>query len=318
MNSSAVPPQKCPVCGSSNGFTEFCGASFLPGDKKDIIECKNCGVSILWPRPSMEDFTEFYGSEYYNFDRASEQGKGYYYADILKKIKIKGRYLEIGSALGWFLHGIKCNSEWEIHGLETGKTAAVFSREKLGLNIKETRLIGAEYPENYFDFIRFNNVLEHLPDPAEAFAEAARILAPEGTLYIAVPNGAVDRLDYKEYFRKKQKPGASRDGHVFFFSKISLQELARANELKITEAYSGGIKRALRARGLWPRKKGWEAVHEAKTQPAGQGQTLPDKVEELKKPELYYKYLLYRDLYKRLPGLLSFASDYIIYFQKVK
>lgn len=318
MQSDASYPEICPVCGGKTGFFEFCPASFLGPETKKIIECKNCKTNILWPLPSGRDYSEYYGKEYFNFDRDSEIGKGYYYAEILKKIKSKGRYLEIGSALGWFLYGIKNNSEWEIQALETGKTAAEFSRQILGLNVKESELLDAKYPADYFDFIRFNNVLEHVPNPGEAFAEAARILAPGGTLYIAVPNGLIDRLDYRTYYKMTGKPGASRDGHVFFFSGKSLHELARINNLKITQKYSGGIKRALRALGIWPRKRGWEAVHEPKTgyAGAGTGQQLPDRMPEFATPDTYYKYTLYRDLYSRLPGLQDLASDYIIYYKK--
>jgi SAM-dependent methyltransferase len=318
MNPTVLSSNSCPVCGTNSGYNEFCPASFLEDEERKIIECKNCKTNMLWPMPSDEDFTDFYGKEYYNFDRASETGKGYYYADIIKKIKNKGRFLEIGSALGWFLYGMKNNCEWEIYALETGKSAAVFSKEKLGLNVRECQLMEADYPENYFDFIRFNNVLEHVPNPGEVFAKAARILAPGGTLYISVPNGSIDRLDYKTYYKKSGKRAASRDGHVFFFSKKSLHELARANNLKITQEYSGGIKRGLRALGFWPRKKGWEAVHEIKTvnYSADQVQKPPDIISSFEKPALYYKYTLYRDLYKRLPGLLSLASDFIVYLRK--
>jgi SAM-dependent methyltransferase len=317
MTSIVLQPKSCPICGASAGFTGFCPSSFNAGDEKNIIECKNCGASLLWPMPEERDFSVFYGKEYFNFDRDSEIGKGYYYAEILKKIKPKGRYLEIGSALGWFLYGIKNNSEWEISALETGKTAADFSGKILGLNVRESQLIDAKYPDSYFDLIRFNNVLEHVPNTGQAFAEAARILAPGGTLYIAVPNGNIDRLDYRTYYKEKCRRAASRDGHVVFFSKKSLHELARINNLKITQEYSGGIKRALRALGFWPRKKGWEAVHEPKTgHDTGAGQKLPDSMGKFEKPDAYYKYSLYRDLYSRLPGLLPLASDYIVYLKK--
>jgi hypothetical protein len=122
----------------------------------------------------------------------------------------------------------------------------------------------------------------------------------------------------KNTYKKTGKPAASRDGHVFFFDKKFLREMARKNNLEITQEYSGGIKRGLRALGLWPRKKGWEAVHEPKH---GQGRgnagnKLPDSLGKFEKPDAYYKYSLYRDLYSRLPGLLPLASDYIVYFKK--
>lgn len=137
MKSIILPPQACPVCGANAGFTVFCPASFLKNEEKEIIECKNCGTSVLWPMPSEKDFSDYYGKTYFNFDRDSEVGKGYYYAEILKKIKTKNRYLEIGSAMGWFLYGIKNNSDWEISAFETGKTAADFPGKNSGLTSRK-------------------------------------------------------------------------------------------------------------------------------------------------------------------------------------
>lgn len=48
------------------------------------------------------------------------------------------------------------------------------------------------------------------------------------------------------------------------------------------------------------------------------GRENPDEIIEFAKPAVYYKYALYKDLYTRLPGLIGFASDYIVYFQKKK
>lgn len=100
-----------------------------------------------------------------------------------------------------------------------------------------------------------------MPNPGEAFAEAVRILAPGGTLYISVPNGKIDRFGTRAYYEKTGKLAASKDGHMFFFSKKSIYGLARANGLKITQKYSTGIKYSLRQLGLWPKKRGWEAAY---------------------------------------------------------
>jgi SAM-dependent methyltransferase len=317
MDTGAGLPDKCPVCGFGAGFKYFCKASFLGKEQRHIIECYMCSSSVLWPIPTAAEFSEYYGREYFNFDRDSETGKGYYYAGLLDKIKPEGRFLEIGSALGWFLYGLKQKSRWKVYGLETGKAAAEFSRNVLGIDVKRSQLPGAGYPEGHFDFIRFNNVLEHVPNPQETFAEAARILAPGGTLYVAVPNGSIDRLDYREYERLFNRPAGSRDGHITFFSAKSLKMLAEKNSLKISGAYFTGIKRALRAMGLWPRKKGWHAVHEPRQRAGMQAPKLPEKMGPFEVPDRYYKYSLYRDLYSRLPGLSRFGSDFILYYRKV-
>ncbi len=50
---------------------------------------------------------------------------------------------------------------------------------------------GAEqlnFKSNRFDWVIFQDVLEHLPQPQKALAEARRVLKPSGRLYISTPN----------------------------------------------------------------------------------------------------------------------------------
>src|SRR5262245_48369714 len=63
----------------------------------------------------------------------------------------------------------------------------------LGENVEIKRLVGA-YAENLpfadasFDLVTMRFVVEHLPDPDRAFAEAARVLSPGGRLALLTPN----------------------------------------------------------------------------------------------------------------------------------
>lgn len=53
-------------------------------------------------------------------------------------------------------------------------------------------LIGAgeaiPYPDNFFDVVFADNVLEHLPNPEAVFAEIARVLKPGGVMLAKTPN----------------------------------------------------------------------------------------------------------------------------------
>jgi ubiquinone/menaquinone biosynthesis C-methylase UbiE len=46
----------------------------------------------------------------------------------------------------------------------------------------------AEYPENFFDFITFGAVLEHLYDPNDSIKKALSWLKPGGIIHIEVPS----------------------------------------------------------------------------------------------------------------------------------
>jgi SAM-dependent methyltransferase len=54
--------------------------------------------------------------------------------------------------------------------------------------VRHGELSEAHFPENSFDVIRLNHVLEHLSDPQGTFHEIGRILSFDGIVYITVPN----------------------------------------------------------------------------------------------------------------------------------
>jgi SAM-dependent methyltransferase len=304
----------CPACGEKEKFTDYCPASFIRGDERWIRECGHCGLSVLWPLPGPRELNAFYNQGYYNFNRRSEEGKGYYYARVLRRIREKGRILDIGCATGFFLSGIRQNCDWEVYGQETGKDAAAYAREKMGLPVKDVPLEKAGYPGDFFDFIHLNNVLEHVADPAAVMNEAGRILKPEGRLYLAVPNGAVDRFGYRDYHRRAGERAASMDGHLYFFSPRSLSLLANNAGLRIKNFYSCGLKRALRVLGYWPRKRDWQRAYQGRTP----GENSVEKaVEEGRAyPRIYYLWKHGKEKLLRFPFFSPWTYDFNIYLKK--
>ncbi|HVZ80079.1 MAG TPA: methyltransferase domain-containing protein [bacterium] len=304
----------CPACDSKIAPREYCPTSFLKGDKRRIVECPSCGFSWIDPMPTQRQIEAYYHSGYYNFNRRNEEGKGWYWARTLRAIKPKGRFLDIGCATGFFLSGIRQNCGWEFYGQEMGRDAAGYARRELGLDVRNKPLERTRFPKDFFDFIHFNNVLEHVTDPAVALKEAGRILKPGGTLYLAVPNGAVNRRSFKNYFDATGQRGASVDGHLLFFSPRSLQALTERSGLRILRTYGTGLKRAFRVLGYWPQKKGWEGEFQGRRH----GESSVEKaVEEGRpRPKLYYLFKHGREGLLRFPGLPSFTYDYNLYLTK--
>ncbi len=304
----------CPACGEKDRFTDYCPASFLRGDIRWIRECGNCRLSVLWPLPTPGELNTYYNQGYYNFNRHSEEGKGYYYARMLRRIRGKGRILDIGCATGFFLSGIRQNCDWEVYGQERGKEAATYAREKMELPIKDVPLEKAHYPKNFFDFIHLNNVLEHVTDPAAVMAEVGRILKPGGRLYLAVPNGGVDRHGYRDYHLRMGERAASMDGHLYFFSPLSLSFLAQNAALRIEKFYSCGLKRAMRVLGLWPRKRGWERVYQGREP----GESSVERAVEVGRsyPRLYYLFKHGKEQLLRFPFYFHWTYDFNLYLMK--
>lgn len=53
------------------------------------------------------------------------------------------------------------------------------------VHINVASVMALPYPENYFDSIRCDRVLQHVQDPAAALSEFFRVLKPRGTLVVA-------------------------------------------------------------------------------------------------------------------------------------
>jgi len=54
------------------------------------------------------------------------------------------------------------------------------------------------FPDNNFDFIICNHVLEHIPDDTKAMQELFRVLAPDGTAILQVPYEAARKTTFED------------------------------------------------------------------------------------------------------------------------
>jgi SAM-dependent methyltransferase len=94
-----------------------------------------------------------------------------------------------------------------------------------GVPIHKKALDEIGFPSGYFDMVVLWHVLEHLPDPANAVLEIARILRPGGILALAVPNfSSVQRQLFGPFWFHLDLP---RHTH-HFGSRVLENHLSRA------------------------------------------------------------------------------------------
>ncbi len=96
------------------------------------------------------------------------------------------RLLEVGCAEGWFLEEAK-NRGMIVSGIEPSIPHAEISRNK-GFEVITDFFPEDIYKFGEFDFIVFNDVFEHLPDPKAAIKRCEELLAPGGVLVINLPS----------------------------------------------------------------------------------------------------------------------------------
>jgi 2-polyprenyl-3-methyl-5-hydroxy-6-metoxy-1,4-benzoquinol methylase len=136
----------------------------------------------------------------------------------------EGGILDVGCNNGLYLHLLR-NIGWRVWGVEIDRNACKLAKE-LNMNIFCGNLEEAGFSEEFFDVVRFNQVLEHIPDPKKTIKEAMRILKKDGRIYISVPNAR----SFAFFLFKDAYLGT---GHVHGFTPGSIKYFCEDLGLKI-------------------------------------------------------------------------------------
>ncbi|HPO55719.1 MAG TPA: class I SAM-dependent methyltransferase [Ignavibacteriaceae bacterium] len=303
--------ETCKLCDSGKQKKFLCKVSLTYKTEYNLIECTGCGGIYFDPMPTAEDLGKFYSGEYFNFNRWHDEAKGKLYSRKLKKLASSGRFLDVGCALGFFIDGIRKNSDWDVYGLEFGVDAVEFANKQLGLNVKQGEIIDAGYPDKFFDYVHVNNVLEHVRDPKTMLMECRRILKDNGNFFLSVPNGANDCRNLIDFYNEEKLPARSPSGHIFFFPSATLLKLFNEVGFTVVSKKTGSIKRGMRNVGWLPKKKSWKGEFYPRTEETvavNKKITLPEKPDY---PEIYYKYRYLQSHFHDLPGLYKFGLDFL-------
>lgn len=84
---------------------------------------------------------------------------------------------------------------YRVYSYEVSRLRAAFAKEKLGCNILTSP---AEIP-GFVDCLFSAHVIEHLPNPADMWRLAAKVLKPQGKIVAFMPNGDPDFSVNKHY-----------------------------------------------------------------------------------------------------------------------
>jgi len=138
----------------------------------------------------------------------------------LNKVK-PCRLLEIGCGSSEFLSHMQI-AGWEVEGIDFDAKAVENLREKYGINIHLGSLESVQYPDNSFDAIAMNHVIEHIPNPVALLQECYRILKPGGYLVAVTPN--INSWGHKKFEENWIHLDPPR--HLHLFSDSTLRRCA--------------------------------------------------------------------------------------------
>jgi ubiquinone/menaquinone biosynthesis C-methylase UbiE len=103
---------------------------------------------------------------------------------------------------------------WEAHGIELSDAYVEFAKREFGTVLLNCGIEDAPFPENYFDYINFWHVIEHLRDPGAALRTIYRWLKVGGILNLGTPNGIPLLAHIMSWYHGYVELG---DGHTYVF-----------------------------------------------------------------------------------------------------
>ncbi|PKO55843.1 MAG: class I SAM-dependent methyltransferase, partial [Betaproteobacteria bacterium HGW-Betaproteobacteria-21] len=138
------------------------------------------------------------------------------------------RVLDVGCHSGMFGRALKAARAIEVWGLEINPESATVASSHLDQVINAPFSDSAPIPDNYFDVIVFNDVLEHIIDPWAALTLAKLKLRSGGTVVASIPNFRhIENMIHliKERDFRYELDGVRDKTHLRFFTKVSALRL---------------------------------------------------------------------------------------------
>jgi SAM-dependent methyltransferase len=194
-----------------------------------LLYNKEYDILKTHPAPSLAVLPKYYESEDYISHTDSKRTLFEKIYQLVKRNAIKGKVsllnkeqnskgklLDIGCGTGDFLVEAK-NQGWSILGFEPNEDAKQLAKNKGVLFTDDIFTL----PEDTFDAVTMWHVLEHVPNLQEYIANLKRIIKPNGTIIIAVPNyKSYDAKYYNRFWAAYDVPR-----HLWHFSKNSIKRL---------------------------------------------------------------------------------------------
>lgn len=203
----------------------------------DIVRCADCGHMQLASMPLESELQDAYAgaaSDDYGEEEAGQRETARRsLAQIEAYLPQRGSsprsLLDLGCWMGFLLAEAQGRG-WQVTGVEPSEFAANYARQRLGLEIVSGDLFSAELREGAFDAAVLGDVIEHLPRPGDALDRIRALLAPEGVVWMALPDAgsAVARALGRRWW-------SVIPTHVQYFTRRSITTLLERHGWEVLE-----------------------------------------------------------------------------------
>lgn len=256
----------CDLCHKDRTVLLFEATERITTDhmKFRVVQCSNCGLVYVDPRPSRDEIASYYPKETYDayqpshgvrklkqllkelvwksapgYSRRSGMLKtilgrclGFFVLpqmEIIIPFKESGKILDVGCGNGEMIGWMK-KYGWETYGIDMSRQACVQAAEH-GIKAFTGELKQAHFQAEYFDVIVISHVLEHVHNPLSLLQECNHILKKEGHLIISVPNFGC--FDSQLFGRSWFQIDAPR--HLYHFTSDTLDKMCQGAGFQVNK-----------------------------------------------------------------------------------
>jgi len=211
----------CNLCGSTQQTPvyEMPDTRFFPDETFTVVECSNCGLGFVNPRPSFAEMAKYYPRAYYQA-QPTHDFKKYLTkrfeaeARYLREIEDRGgsrKLLDVGCWNGDFPRFMKARG-WEVEGVEVSDASEPIT--DFTVYNQEFQDIPADEPT--YDAVTAWAVLEHVHDPMAYFRKASRVIKKDGQFVFLVTN--FNSMVSRHLF------GEDIPRHLYFFTRETVRQ----------------------------------------------------------------------------------------------
>jgi len=225
----------CNLCGSTR-----CTPLYQTPDRRGyqpgvftVVECTQCGLGFVNPRPPFEAMGKYYPKEYY--DEEFAQNRAYH----LRRYARQARYLrpvehkpgpksllDVGCANGDFPRFMMARG-WQVEGVEISDSSQPIS----DFRVYHQQLPDLPVSRPVYDAVTAWAVLEHVHDPMAHFRKISEVIRAGGLFVFHVPN--FDSLASRFLFLE------DIPRHLYFFSEKTVRSYLGKTRFSLDAAYAG-------------------------------------------------------------------------------
>ena len=226
----------CPVCKCTkiNDYVE--------AYKFNMSICENCNLIFCNPYPNDNQLYTYYNSKMKSFEneffRESFDNRVELFkprVEIIKEYKIKGKLLDIGSAIGIFIEALsQNNTDFEITCCDMSKEACIeLSNKYPSYEVINDNFLNIKSSLKY-DIISMWDTLEHIVDQNLLLNKIYNLLDDKGIFIFSTPN----TNSFEWNIAGDKHVQILPPGHVNLMNEKNIEILLNNNNLKLVKSYT--------------------------------------------------------------------------------